>query len=254
MFSFIVGHFPAVAVAVPVVLFIIAGMHSARKRNAEAARIRAEEAARETREAASREKRRQAAARKASQEAAAKVAAARRAVEQQQKREAREAAREARETVQKQRRAEKLEAARLLAEYNERSLQAVRELRELETARAAAPAQAPEAAPAIPNTAPAPAPAPEKAPANISYNNPFFGQVVSFTGKLQSMKRADAIAAVQAAGGRAYADFPAGTTILVVGTNPGQKKQDKYDKWIGQVKKITEAQFMEMLKKGACAA
>lgn len=252
MFSFIVNHFPAVAVAVPVVLFIIAGMHSARKHNAEAARIRAEEAAREAREAAAREKRRQAAARKASQEAAAKVAAARRAVEQQQKREAREAAREARETVQKQRRAEKLEAARLLAEYNERSLQAVRELRELETARAAAPA--PGAAPAATNTAPAPAPAPEKAPANISYNNPFFGQVVSFTGKLQNMKRADAIAAVQAAGGRAYADFPAGTTILVVGTNPGQKKQDKYDKWIGQVKKITEAQFMEMLKKGACAA
>ena len=65
---------------------------------------------------------------------------------------------------------------------------------------------------------------------------------------LQSMKRAEAIAAVQAAGGRAYADFPAGTTLLVVGTNPGEKKQEKYDRWIGQVKKITEAQFITMLK------
>ena len=47
MFAFIVNHFPAVAVAVPVILFIIAGMNSARKAKAEAARIRAEEAARE---------------------------------------------------------------------------------------------------------------------------------------------------------------------------------------------------------------
>ena len=162
------------------------------------------------------------------------------------RREEKEAAREAREAVQRERRAEKLEAARLLAEYNERSLQAARALRELEESTPAPVAQeAPAAAPA-PEAAPAPAQRPETIPAGA-----FSGQVVSFTGKLQSMKRADAIKAVQAAGGRAYADFPAGTTILVVGTNPGQKKQDKYDKWIGQVKKITEAQFLERLKKGA---
>ena len=248
MFAFIVNHFPAVAVAVPVILFIIAGMNSARKAKAEAARIRAEEAARKAKEEAAREKRRQVAAKKAAQAAAAKVAAARRAVVQQQKREEKEAAREAREAVQRERRAEKLEAARQLAEYQERSLQAARALREMEESAPVAQS-APAAAPA-----PGVTTAPEKRPETISTGGPFFGQVVSFTGKLQSMKRADAIKAVQAAGGRAYADFPAGTTLLVVGTNPGQKKQDKYDKWIGQVKKITEAQFMEMLRKGVVTA
>lgn len=246
MFAYIVNHFPAFCILVTFFLFTVAALNTGRKRRAEAARIRAEEAAREAKEAAAREKRRQAAARKAAQEAAAKVNAARRAVVQQQKREEKEAAREAREAVQRERRAEKLEAARLLAEYNERSLQAARALRELEESTPAPVAQeAPAAAPAL-EAATAPAQRPETIPAGA-----FSGQVVSFTGKLQSMKRADAIKAVQAAGGRAYADFPAGTTILVVGTNPGQKKQDKYDKWIGQVKKITEAQFLERLKKGA---
>ena len=246
MFAYIVNHFPAFCILVTFFLFTVAALNTGRKRRAEAARIRAEEAAREAKEAAAREKRRQAVARKAAQEAAAKVNAARRAVVQQQKREEKEAAREAREAVQRERRAEKLEAARLLAEYNERSLQAARALRELEESTPAPVAQeAPAAAPA-PEAAPAPAQRPETILAGT-----FSGQVVSFTGKLQSMKRADAIKAVQAAGGRAYADFPAGTTILVVGTNPGQKKQDKYDKWIGQVKKITEAQFLERLKKGA---
>jgi hypothetical protein len=36
--------------------------------------------------------------------------------------------------------------------------------------------------------------------------------------------------------------------MLVVGANPGMKKLDKYDNMIGQVKKITEMQFLEMLK------
>ena len=109
--------------------------------------------------------------------------------------------------------------------------------------------EAPEATQAAPVQPEPEAPqAPAGSPESISYNSPFWGQVVSFTGKLQSMKRADAIKAVQAAGGRAYADFPAGTTLLVVGTNPGEKKQEKYDRWIGQVKKITEAQFITMLK------
>ena len=248
MFAYIVNHFPAFCILVAFFLFTVAALNTGRKRRAEAARIRAEEAAREAKETAAREKRRQAVARKAAQEAAAKVNAARRAVVQQQKREEKEAAREAREAVQRERRAEKLEAARQLAEYQERSLQAARALRELEESAPVAQS-APAAAPASGATT-----APEKRPETISTGSPFFGQVVSFTGKLQSMKRADAIKAVQAAGGRAYADFPAGTTLLVVGTNPGQKKQDKYDKWIGQVKKITEAQFMEMLRKGVVTA
>ena len=246
MFTFIVNNFPAVAVAVPVLLFIVAGLNSARKARKEAARIRAEEAAREAKEATAIEKRRQAAAKKAAAQAAQAVNAARRAAEQQRKREEKDAAREAREAVAAARRAEKLEAARLLAEYTERSLQAARALRELETTPAP---EAPQAAAVQPE--PETPQATAERPESISYNSPFRGQVVSFTGKLQRMKRADAIKAVQTAGGRAYADFPAGTTILVVGTNPGMKKQEKYDRWIGQVKKITEAQFMEMLKIGA---
>jgi NAD-dependent DNA ligase len=74
---------------------------------------------------------------------------------------------------------------------------------------------------------------------------PFAGQVVSFTGKL-SMPRRAAVEMVQNAGGRAYADMPAGTTLLVVGSNPGMKKMDKADRWIGQVRKITEKQFLDM--------
>ena len=246
MFAFIINHFPAVCVMVAVFLTIAAVINSSRKRRAEVARIQAEEAAREARIAAKIEKRRQAAARRIAREAAAKETAARQAAVRQQKREEKEAAREAREAAAAKRRAEKLEAARLLAEYQERSLAAARALRELEAAPAPEAVQEAPAPDLVPEAAPAPAQRPETIPAGA-----FSGQVVSFTGKLQTMKRADAIRAVQAAGGRAYADFPAGTTILVVGTNPGQKKQDKYDKWIGQVKKITEAQFLERLKKGA---
>ena len=251
MFAFIVNNFPAVAVAVPVLLFIIAGIRSSARRKAEAARAAALEAEKERKAAAALEGRRKAAEKKKAAQAAQAVAAARRAAEQQRKKAERDAAREAREAVVAARRAEKLEAARLLAEYTERSLEAARKLRELEAGREAAQAPAPDPAPEKPGAvqqAPETAAAQTKRPENISHNSPFWGQVVSFTGKLQSMKRAEAIAAVQAAGGRAYADFPAGTTLLVVGTNPGEKKQEKYDRWIGQVKKITEAQFITMLK------
>ena len=251
MFSFIVNNFPAVAVVVPVLLFIAAGIRSAARSRAEAARIAAQEAEKARRSAAALEGRRKAAEKKQAAQAAQAVAAARRAAEQQRKKAERDAARETREAVAAARRAEKLEAARLLAEYTERSLEAARKLRELEAGRDVAQVTAQDPAPEKPGAvrqAPETDAAQTKRPENISHNSPFWGQVVSFTGKLQSMKRAEAIAAVQAAGGRAYADFPAGTTLLVVGTNPGEKKQEKYDRWIGQVKKITEAQFITMLK------
>jgi len=52
---------------------------------------------------------------------------------------------------------------------------------------------------------------------------------------------------VQEMGGRAYdKGMPAGTTLLVVGEKPGMKKMDLADEWIGQVKKITTAQFWKM--------
>ena len=81
-------------------------------------------------------------------------------------------------------------------------------------------------------------------------NNAFAGHTVAFTGKLPGMTRAEAIAAVVANGGKAYETMPAGTTLLVVGDNKGRNsgKLDKADRWIGQVRKITPAQFNEMLK------
>ena len=92
---------------------------------------------------------------------------------------------------------------------------------------------------------------PENVPAampSIQGNNAFAGQAVAFTGTLPNMPRAAAIAAVVANGGKAYETMPAGTTLLVVGDNPGMNKLDKADKWIGQVRKITPTQFEAMLK------
>ena len=89
---------------------------------------------------------------------------------------------------------------------------------------------------------------PETISPSIQGNNAFAGQTVAFTGTLPNMPRAAAIAAVVANGGKAYETMPAGTTLLVVGDNPGMNKLDKADKWIGQVRKITPAQFEAMLK------
>lgn len=78
-------------------------------------------------------------------------------------------------------------------------------------------------------------------------NNAFAGEVVAFTGALDGMTRAEAIKAVEANGGRAFDTMPAGTTILVVGNKPGMNKLDKADRWIGQVRKITQEQFKAKL-------
>lgn len=78
-------------------------------------------------------------------------------------------------------------------------------------------------------------------------NNMFAGHVVAFTGTLKDMTRAEAIKAVEANGGRAFDTMPAGTTLLVVGENPGAAKLDKADKWIGQTCKITQERFKFML-------
>lgn len=111
---------------------------------------------------------------------------------------------------------------------------------------------APATLPQQPESVPAPVPVEASKPettrlAVFHGNNAFAGQTVAFTGKLKSMTRAEAIKAVQDNGGRAFETMPAGTTLLVVGQNPGMNKMDKADEWIGQVRKITEAQFNAML-------
>ena len=78
-------------------------------------------------------------------------------------------------------------------------------------------------------------------------NNIFAREVVAFTGTLDGMTRAEAIRAVEANGGKAFDTMPAGTTLLVVGKNPGNAKLDKADRWIGQCKKITQDHFMVKL-------
>ena len=82
----------------------------------------------------------------------------------------------------------------------------------------------------------------------VKGNNAFAGQGVAFTGTLPGMTRREAMQAVQDNGGRAFETMPAGTTLLVVGDNPGMNKLDKADRWIAQVRKITPAQFNAMLK------
>lgn len=74
-------------------------------------------------------------------------------------------------------------------------------------------------------------------------NNAFAHETVAFTGTIDGMTRAQAIKAVEDNGGKAFETMPVGTTLLVVGHNPGMNKLDKADKWIGQVRKITQEQF-----------
>ena len=82
----------------------------------------------------------------------------------------------------------------------------------------------------------------------------FEGQHVAFTGALPGMTRKEAIAAVTERGGRGYYKMPACTTILVVGRIKGDgvtEKHEKADEWIGQVRKITAAEFIAMLYEDA---
>ena len=215
--------------------------------------------------------------------AAAEAAAQRRQQQEQQRAEARqkrqqaEQRRQARRAQQEADRAAKLEAAREMAELKERQLAAARELVRVQMMAyerrgtisnpvlpvddtdAEAPQTPPEDAQEAPTAAQAVTleefaaahaePAQEAAQAVTDAPKPFAGQAVAFTGRLSrsGMTRREAAEKVRQAGGRAYdKGMPAGTTLLVVGDKPGMCKMDKADEWIGQVRKITEAQFLEM--------
>lgn len=157
----------------------------------------------------------------------------------------REQARAAKEAEQQRKQAAKQEAARLRAEYAERELAAKRESKALDRERAQIiPDAEPDTEPTEPDIKPT---VPDIKP-KFKGNNAFAGQVVAFTGKLPGMTRREAIQAVQDNGGRAYTKMPVGTTLLVVGDKPGMCKMDKADEWIGQVRKITAAQFFAMLE------
>lgn len=138
------------------------------------------------------------------------------------------------EREQKQAAAHAVKVARAteLAELAERRLKAERERQALKAA----------AKPAAKVAAPAPVNAGSSS--NVIGNNMFRNEVVSFTGTLPGMTRKEAIAAVEANGGKAYETMPVSTTLLVVGDNPGNGKLDKADMW--RTRKITAKQFNTM--------
>lgn len=159
-------------------------------------------------------------------------------------------AREERETANAAKRAERLETARLMAEYRERALQAARELAALQAPPAAAPGADPGQRPETISAAD-PAPGRSSAPADDG-PKPLAGQNVAFTGKLRTMNRASAAELVRKAGGKAFIkSMPACTTLLVVGDVSGDGntgKLDKAEEWCGQVRKMYEPQFLQILK------
>ena len=97
---------------------------------------------------------------------------------------------------------------------------------------------------------PAPKPSEPATPnpfASVRGNNAFVGEVVSFTGTLPYMKRADAISAVKANGGKAFAELCRGVTLLVIGDKPGAGKLVKASRW--NVKTIDAFEFRMMLQR-----
>lgn len=220
------------------------------RREAEAAQAQARRIAQE--KAAREQARREAEA--AAKKAAAEQKRKERAAEAAAKKAAAEEKRQERAARAEEEHALKLARAAELAELAERRLQAEKELAELRKAATQTnenhfeqeqPAQEQAEKPEAPvltlnQFTQAAAPAPQ----------PFRGQTVAFTGRLtvSGMTRAQAIEKVKQAGGNAYKDMTSYTTLLVVGENPGMKKLDKADKWIEQVRKITERQFLEMLE------
>ncbi len=114
---------------------------------------------------------------------------------------------------------------------------------------------APAAMPAVPAAAkPAATPVAQEKPAALSTkgNNAFAGQVVAFTGRISGMTHEQAAMDVKANGGTAFAKtMSSKTTLLVVGDKPGESatsKLEKAERWCGQVRKITQAQFKAMLQ------
>ena len=209
----------------------------------------------EARERAKIERMQKAAAEKEEADRERKAEAARKKAEQAAEKEKvraeKQAAREKAEKAAADKRTAKIEAARILAEYQERALSAARELKALkDAAEQVRPSAAPEQT-QRPEIISDPAPAANADPAPENVPQPFAGQVVSFTGKLRNMSRAQAADLIRKGGGVANEKtMPVGTTLLVVGEIAGDGntgKLDKADEWIGQVKKIYEPQFMAML-------
>ena len=233
------------------------------RRSAERRAEAAEQAAAE--QAAAMKKAQAEAARRAAQDRAAAAEAARRAAAEQKKQAAAQKKQE-RERRAAEAHAQKVARETELAELAERRLQAEKELQALQQAAQHLQEQ-PDATPDDHSTqepqpeTPAQEPEPQRPAAQVlsldqfaqtaaPAPQPFKGQTVAFTGKLtiSGMTHAQAREKVKQAGGTAFEkEMPSFTTLLIVGENPGMKKLDKADAWIGNVRKMTEQQFLDML-------
>ncbi len=242
---FLLCKFPFILAAMIAVCTLV--KHSIQRRAEIAAQE--EQAHAEREKARKAEEQRQEKERQAQQEKAAKVAAA------AQKKQEQAAKRAERERRAAEAHALKVARAAELAQIAERELAARKALAAMKQQT-----QKTEETPAAPSQkAPAQEPAQKQQEPSLTLDQfsdqnapkPFCGQKVAFTGRLSGMTRAQAIEKVRQAGGQGYEKgMPVGTTLLVVGAlkNDGcSQKLDKADEWIGQVRKITEAQFLEML-------
>lgn len=252
--------FGIIPLALSALLMVCAiARRSAERRAAAAAQAAAEQAA-------AMKKAQAEAARRAAQDRAAAAEAARRAAAEQKKQAAAQKKQE-RERHAAEAHALKVARAAELAELAERRLQAEKELVALRQAAQQAaqqPQEQPSATPDDHSETPAeqaqePKPQQPAAPvlsldqfaqAAAPAPQPFKGQTVAFTGRLtiSGMTHAQAREKVKQAGGTAFEkEMPSFTTLLIVGENPGMKKLDKADTWIGNVRKMTEQQFLDML-------
>jgi len=181
---------------------------------------------------------------------AAQKAEARRQQEAAAKAAERKAAQQAKEAEKERREAHRQAAAEArhaetLRRREELHQQKMRQLAELQAAQAALQSDL------IEEEQPEPRKDPQQ-PTQPAAPAPFAGQRVAFTGKIPGYTHAEAAKAVELRGGTAYEKaMPAGTTLLVIGQHkPGQEESGKIvkaDQWIGQIKKITAAQFVQII-------
>lgn len=194
-------------------------------------------------------------ARRQQEAEAQKAAKAAEVAQKQAEKEKREAERKAAQQAKEEER--RIAAAERHAETMRRReelhQQKIRQLAELQAASTNQPKDEDPAEQAAQPEQAKPAPIPQK-PAALSAEHPapFAGQTVAFTGKIPGMTHEQAAQAVKQRGGRAFAKgMPAGTTILVCGQQKGDGDSSKLrraDELIGQIRKITAAQFIQILE------
>lgn len=192
-------------------------------------------------------------------EAERKNAAAKRAAQEAEARrlqetEAQKAAKAA-ERAQKQAEKEQREAAAeerhaaTLRRREELHAQKLRQIAELQAAQEKArsePVENEQPAPAKPEQRKDP-----QQPTQTAAPAPFAGKTVAFTGKIPGYTHEQAAQAVKLRGGRAFAKgMPAGTTLLVCGQQKGDGDSNKLkraDELIGQIRKISATQFLQIV-------